>query len=74
LNGLRHGKGVWIKDRNAMLSDSYEGEFVNDKKCGLGVYRWAKGSKYEGNFYDELRHGYGKMHWSDGSYYFGMWE
>lgn len=30
-NGLRHGFGTWKKADN---SDSYEGEYVNDKKCG----------------------------------------
>lgn len=47
---------------------------MNDKKCGYGIYKWAKGSKYEGNFYDDLRHGFGSMYWNDGSYYIGMWE
>lgn len=71
-NGLRHGKGVWMK----MLgnSDKYEGEWGKDKKCGYGTYVWASGNIYKGYFLDDLRHGYGEMIWADGSAYKGHWE
>lgn len=39
--------------------DSYEGEYMNDKKNGKGIYIWKNGSKYEGNFENDYRHGYG---------------
>jgi hypothetical protein len=31
-NGLRHGHGIW--KRGPGNSDFYEGEYINDKKCG----------------------------------------
>lgn len=45
----------------------YEGEYVNDKKEGYGVFKWASGNVYEGMFKDDERHGKGKMTWTDGS-------
>ena len=71
-NGLRHGKGIWRKDKES--PDVYEGGWVNDKKCGQGIYTWASGNVYQGEYFDDLRHGYGEMYWSDGSYYKGSWE
>jgi len=71
-NGLRDGKGAW--KRGPGNADSYEGEYVNDKKCGYGVFTWASGNVYKGNYFEDLRHGYGEMTWTDGSYYKGAWE
>lgn len=71
-NGLRDGKGVW--KRGVGKSDTYEGEYVNDKKCGYGVFTWASGNTYKGNYFEDLRHGYGEMIWTDLSYYKGAWE
>ena len=53
--------------------DSYEGEYMNDKKNGKGIYIWKNGSKYEGNFQNDYRHGYGQMRWQDGRTYKGNW-
>ena len=39
--------------------DSYEGEYMKDKKNGKGSYLWKNGSKYTGNFENDYRHGYG---------------
>ena len=44
-----------------VISDCYEGDYVNDKKCGKGVFRWTSGALYEGEFFDDFRHGYGEM-------------
>jgi hypothetical protein len=41
----------------------YEGEYVNDKKCGYGIFKWSSGNVYKGNYFDDLRHGYGEMNW-----------
>ena len=71
-NGLRDGHGLW--KRGPVNADSYEGEYVNDKKCGYGVFTWASGNVYKGNYFEDLRHGYGEMVWIDNSYYKGTWE
>jgi hypothetical protein len=39
LNGLRHGRGIW-KSNARGKGDTYEGEYCQDKKSGLGKYIW----------------------------------
>ena len=43
---MRHGKGKW----QMINADSYDGEYMNDKKNGKGIYIWKNGVKYIGNF------------------------
>jgi len=52
----------------------YQGDYINDKKSGEGVYTWAHGNEYRGRFLDDYKHGYGEMIWADGRTYRGMWE
>lgn len=67
--GRRHGYGVWeIKG-----GDRYEGEYVNDRKCGEGVYWWGNGCWYRGQFEADLRHGYGEMGVGGGRVVRGLW-
>ena len=65
-NGLKHGKGRWQKGEGKQIS-VYEGDYVNDKKEGFGVFRWASGNVYEGSFKGDERDGHGKMIWTDES-------
>ena len=71
-NGLKHGKGKWKKSKGAS-TNTYDGEYVMDKKNGYGVFSWASGNLYKGNYKDDERHGYGEMFWTDGSVYKGDW-
>ena len=70
-NGLRHGNGVW--KRGPGNTDKYEGEYIDDKKEGYGVFIWENGNLYQGNFVADQRHGYGEMYWSNGSSFKGEW-
>ena len=54
--------------------DHYKGNYLNDKKCGFGIYKWASGNIYAGEYFYDYRQGYGEMMWTDGSYYRGQWE
>ena len=49
----RHFKGreIWLN------YGTYEGEFEENKKEGLGVYNYVNGDMYAGRFENELRHG-----------------
>lgn len=40
---------------------TYEGERVNGKKEGRGIYKWKDGSIYEGEFKNDMMHGTGKL-------------
>lgn len=40
-------------------NDKYEGEYINDKKCGYGIFTWAAGNVYKGNYEADVRNGYG---------------
>jgi hypothetical protein len=51
----------------------YEGEFRNDKKCGLGMEKYHDEIIYEGNFENNLRHGFGKLIYDETIYYEGYW-
>ena len=54
--------------------DKYEGNYLNDKKNGEGIYLWKTGDKYIGEFENDYRHGYGEMFWRDGGVYKGKWS
>jgi len=71
--GMRHGNGKW-NERSDNSGDSYEGNYIDDKKHGLGTYKWATGNWYQGNFVYDKREGYGEMHWKDGTVYKGEWK
>ena len=43
-------------------TDCYQGEYINDKKCGQGIFRWASGAVYSGEYFDDQRFGYGEMY------------
>jgi len=54
--------------------DTYEGEYVNGKRDGKGVYIYkAKNWRYEGQFKAGLRHGLGVMQYSKTERYQGFW-
>lgn len=44
----------------------YEGEWVNDKAHGFGVYLHSDGSRYEGEWLNDKQHGTGIETWQDG--------
>lgn len=70
---MKHGKGKWKKAPEAPggPSNEYSGEYIDDKKCGSGEFRWASGNFYKGEYKDDEREGYGEMTWVDGSKYIG---
>ena len=44
---------------DATTTESYMGEWKNDKRCGFGVSERSNGMKYEGEWLNNQRHGYG---------------
>ena len=50
---------------------TYYGEFINNKKEGLGTILWKDGSKYQGQFNNNQMNGYGMIEFPDKNYYQG---
>ncbi|XP_006839343.1 PREDICTED: junctophilin-2 [Chrysochloris asiatica] len=46
-------------DIDATTTETYMGEWKNDKRSGFGVSERSSGLRYEGEWLDNLRHGYG---------------
>ena len=70
LNGKRNGYGI----EKFINGNSYNGEFLDDKKHGNGKYVNAgTGTTYDGAWFNNKRHGIGKFNCSNGDEYFGEW-
>ena len=55
--------------------DIYEGDFIDGKRLGTGIYRYAKtGHRYEGGWDENVKSGIGKMLYNGVGEYHGYWE
>ncbi|XP_007937345.2 junctophilin-3, partial [Orycteropus afer afer] len=54
-------------DIDATTTESYVGEWRNDKRAGFGVSQRSDGLRYEGEWAANKRHGYGCMTFPDGT-------
>lgn len=52
---------------------SYEGEWKNGKRDGLGILWWKSVSKFIGEFQEDKVIGFGKLWHEDGDVYIGYW-
>jgi hypothetical protein len=72
---MKYGKGV----KRWPWGDQYEGDFVEDRKQGSGMYAWSRegpwsGEKYSGEFKEDMRDGVGTYTWPTGDTYTGLWS
>jgi len=49
------------------VTETYMGEWKNDKRCGFGISERSDGLKYEGEWYNNRKYGYGVTTFKDGS-------
>eukprot|EP00237_Pycnococcus_provasolii_P000252 CAMPEP_0119207026 /NCGR_PEP_ID=MMETSP1316-20130426/40686_1 /TAXON_ID=41880 /ORGANISM="Pycnococcus provasolii, Strain RCC2336" /LENGTH=997 /DNA_ID=CAMNT_0007203429 /DNA_START=127 /DNA_END=3120 /DNA_ORIENTATION=+ len=70
VDGVPHGHGMytWTRDGN-----SYEGEWFDGLRHGVGTYRWASGASFKGEWLEGQISGVGKLKGADGSLYVGSW-
>ncbi len=69
VNGKRNGKG-----RSSYADGTiYDGNWVEDKREGFGVFTWPNGMKFEGEFKNNVRYGKGIINMSDGSVLHATW-
>ena len=68
-----HGKAVNYQggDENNPEVNHYEGDYVEGKWEGYGIYTWASGASYEGEWKDGKYNGHGKLTYSDESVFEG---
>ena len=52
----------------------YEGEFLNNKREGNGIFYWDNGEKYKGEWKNDIREGKGIYYYNDGDRYEGDWK
>jgi len=67
MNGL--GQMIWF-DSGKM----YYGNYVNNKKNGLGIFFWGLNKKWAGYWKDGLRDGPGILIFSDNTQERGIWD
>jgi hypothetical protein len=70
VNGYMNGKGFYLFNN----AQSYQGDFVDSKFQGYGIFKWAGGDKldrYEGNWFNNVKQGYGILYYSNGEKYEG---
>lgn len=70
---MKHGTGIWKRDKDDITGHRYEGEYQNDKKHGNGEFYWQSGNTYKGSYLNDERDGYGEMYFTDGTIYKGDW-
>jgi len=74
---FREGKGKLIhptSDNSEFGQEYYDGDWLDDKMHGFGVYCYSNGDFYEGEWEENLHSGYGKYLFTDGSKYEGEWK
>eukprot|EP00486_Rosalina_sp_Unknown_P003483 CAMPEP_0201568190 /NCGR_PEP_ID=MMETSP0190_2-20130828/9137_1 /ASSEMBLY_ACC=CAM_ASM_000263 /TAXON_ID=37353 /ORGANISM="Rosalina sp." /LENGTH=208 /DNA_ID=CAMNT_0047989041 /DNA_START=85 /DNA_END=711 /DNA_ORIENTATION=- len=69
----------YTKDGKAKVQyangDTFEGDFVDGKKTGQGIYFWKEqNATYDGEWNEDVRTGNGKFTYPDGSKYVGQWK
>ncbi|CAD8092861.1 unnamed protein product [Paramecium sonneborni] len=51
----------------------YQGQVLDGKRHGKGIYTWKDGTKYEGSFENDQINGFGIMEFADSRKYKGEW-
>jgi hypothetical protein len=62
------------KKLSEITTECYEGEWKDDQRHGIGIYKFPDGSVYEGEWERNQPHGIGKLTYPDGSIYEGCYK
>lgn len=73
-NGKYHGHGLMKYSRAPRIGQIYEGNWVDDLKCGQGRMIYANGDVYTGEWSNDMRNGNGKLKSQSGASYEGEWK
>ena len=70
-NGYAAGHGTLQWLQNGKPTNRYEGNMLNGKKSGKGIFVKTDGERYEGEFVDGKQSGKGILTWPSGNRYEG---
>lgn len=70
-NGL--GKMIWL-NKKGVISETYDGAFLNDMFHGKGMYKWMNKRSYDGEWKNGKMNGFGIFTWNDGRIYKGEFK
>lgn len=70
-DGYATGQGKLQWFQNGKPGNTYEGNMLDGKKNGKGIYIQTNGDRYEGDFVDDKRSGKGILTWTNGNRYEG---
>lgn len=72
---IQHGRGVMIysnsSDPDNKIEEKYEGEWVDGKMHGRGIYYYSDGTVYDGTWAEGKMHGKGVFVYPNGNKYDG---
>ena len=71
LNSLRN---ISSYVKKVYKNGKYEGEYLNGKREGKGIYKYNNGDKYEGEYKNDLKDGNGKYIYKNGDIYTGEYK
>ena len=60
--------------RKEYHNGKYEGDYLDGKREGKGIYKYNSGDKYEGEYKNDLKDGYGIYKYSNGDVYEGNYK
>ena len=72
---MKHGTGeqYWV-GKCKWAGDKYNGDYVEGKRQGYGVYKYVNGDVYEGSWVNGMREGKGSLKQKGGYEYEGEWK
>ncbi len=73
-NGLAQGRGSLQWSKNGKKIDRFEGEFLDGKRNGQGIYSSRNGYRYEGAYRNDQRNGFGVVTYDSGARFEGQWR
>jgi hypothetical protein len=74
-DGKANGFGIfYFSQNNSQFFESYEGNWLDNKKHGEGTLAWIFGDRYEGEFINDEAEGRGTYYWADGRKYVGQFK
>lgn len=73
-NSMYNGVGVYKWSVPTTATEHFEGDWVDNRKRGVGIAYYRSGDRYAGDFIDDKKDGYGVYTYADGTRYEGAFS